>query len=151
MVTVPRICQTHLSLPSEPHCFILGQPLSLGPISLLTVLLPSAPMGYPSYSARKFSISCKSYWTILLVKAFHASSWSSTPQPDPGCSSQAYFHQTLIACHSHHSFHLMVSCFPNTPHQCLSNSVQTLFIGRPTSWWMPCPSTICIIFAYCFH
>lgn len=137
MVTAPWICQTHLSLPSKPHCFTLGQPLPLGPISLLTGLLPSAPMGHPSHSARKFSISCKRYWTIILVKAFQCLPMKLNSSAWPRMLFTGLFLPNSCSLSSILTLHSIL-WFPVS--QIHHTSVyQTLFIGRPTSWWLTCP------------
>lgn len=95
----------------------------------LPVLLPSAPRRHPTHSARKFSISCKPYWTILKPSMPpHEAQLLSLTQDALHRPLSAKLLQLVI--HSHHSFHLMIFCFPNTSHQCLSNSVhwQTNFM-----------------------
>lgn len=146
MVTVPLACETSPSPPSEPRCsHTLGHPFSRGPNSLLTGLLPSAPLGYPFHSSRRFSLTCKLHCAALLViillMKLSSSAW-------PGMLYTEQLLQTLEVClpFSLSPFHLMSSCFPNMPPQCLS----TLVTGRPPSHLLPCSCTTCIIFCILF-
>lgn len=117
LATVPLKYPTNPFLPSEPHCFCPWSGphhLSLDSICFLTSLLTSVLVGNSLHYAISFSLTCKLY-PIILHLLFHGNWWSITFQPN---LRHLFTICLLISCVTlSYSFH-----FPNTPHQCLSNS-----------------------------
>lgn len=137
MVFVPLICQTNPSPLSQPHRFYhwCPLPLPLDSISLLTDLLPSAPLGHPSHFAESFSNS-KTLLCMLLVLTLL---WLLMK-----LSSSAA--KLLKRLPLHPPLRLTIFYFPSMPYQCLSKSPHR----RSNFTTLTIFTYHLLFFAYCF-